>query len=114
MNKDHFPVNIPLDYDFGYLIGAYLADGCLTDNHVLVSKNDPEYFKPIENGVINMELVIGTLLKNTIILTGKMVELLDYVLILQSILLNIIVENFHIISIYIQLFYKLQNNSIKD
>ena len=114
MNKDHFPVNIPLDYDFGYLIGAYLADGCLTDNHVLVAKNDSEYFKPIENGVINMELVIGTLLKNTIILTGKMVELLDYVLILQSILLNIIVENFHIISIYIQLFYKLQNNSIKD
>lgn len=48
MNKGHFPVNIPLDYDFGYLIGAYLADGCLTDNHVLVSKNDPEYFKPIE------------------------------------------------------------------
>ena len=47
MNKGHFPVNIPLDYDFGYLIGAYLADGCLTDNHVLVAKNDPEYFKPI-------------------------------------------------------------------
>ena len=60
-----------------------------------------------------MELVIGILLENLIILTGKMVELLDYVLILQLILLNIIVENFHIINLYIQHYYKHQNNFIK-
>lgn len=47
-NKEHFPVNIPLDYDFGYLIGAYLANGCLSDNIVLNVKNDLEYFKPIK------------------------------------------------------------------
>ena len=30
MNDYTIPENIPLDYNFGYLIGAYAAEGCLS------------------------------------------------------------------------------------
>ena len=41
------PAVIPLDYDFGYLVGAYCAEGCMTKHHVSISNNDAEYFGPI-------------------------------------------------------------------
>ena len=42
------PAKIPLDYDFGYLIGAYCAEGCMTAHQISISNNDIEYLKPIE------------------------------------------------------------------
>ena len=37
------PLKIELSYDFGFFIGAYLADGCVTDHQVSISKNNDEY-----------------------------------------------------------------------
>ena len=42
------PEVIPLDYNFGYLIGAYAAEGCMTRFQVSISNNDIEYLKPIQ------------------------------------------------------------------
>ena len=42
------PENIDMDYDFGYLIGAYAAEGCMTKHQVSISNNDDEYLKPIQ------------------------------------------------------------------
>ena len=42
------PEVIPLDYNFGYLIGAYAAEGCMTKFQVSISNNDVEYLKPIQ------------------------------------------------------------------
>lgn len=42
------PAEIPLDYDFGYLVGAYCAEGCMTAHQISISNNDLEYLKPIE------------------------------------------------------------------
>ena len=42
------PEKIPLDYDFGYLIGAYCAEGCMTKHQISIANNDSEYLKPIE------------------------------------------------------------------
>jgi DNA-directed RNA polymerase beta' subunit len=41
------PENIELDYNFGYLLGAYASEGCMTKFQVSISNNDSEYFKPI-------------------------------------------------------------------
>ena len=41
--------NIPLDYEFGYLIGAYCAEGCMTKHQISIANNDDEYLKPIES-----------------------------------------------------------------
>lgn len=41
------PENIPLDYNFGYLVGAYCADGCMTKHQISISKNDKNYVEPI-------------------------------------------------------------------
>jgi hypothetical protein len=43
------PENIPLDYEFGYLLGAYAAEGCMTKHQISISNNDIEYLKPINN-----------------------------------------------------------------
>ena len=43
------PENIPLDYDFGYLLGAYAAEGCMTKHQISIANNDIEYLKPIIN-----------------------------------------------------------------
>jgi intein/homing endonuclease len=43
------PDVIPLDYEFGYLIGAYCAEGCMTKHQVSISNNDNDYLKPIES-----------------------------------------------------------------
>ena len=41
------PEEIQLDYNFGYLIGAYAADGCTSNCQISISNNDAQYFEPI-------------------------------------------------------------------
>ena len=41
------PEVIELDYNFGYLLGAYASEGCMTKFQISISNNDAEYFKPI-------------------------------------------------------------------
>ena len=41
------PEVIDMDYDFGYLMGAYCAEGCTTKFQMSISNNDPAYFAPI-------------------------------------------------------------------
>jgi DNA-directed RNA polymerase beta' subunit len=48
MCEYNIPEKIPLDYNFGYLIGAYCAEGCMTDHQVSISNNDSVYYGPIE------------------------------------------------------------------
>jgi len=38
-----FPMKIPLDRNFGFFMGAYLAEGCLTEHQVHISNNDPDF-----------------------------------------------------------------------
>ena len=47
MNNYTIPEVIPLDYNFGYLIGAYAAEGCMTKYQLSIANNDMDYFKPI-------------------------------------------------------------------
>jgi DNA-directed RNA polymerase beta' subunit len=42
------PEHIPLDFDFGYLIGAYCAEGCTTRTQISIANNCREFFAPIE------------------------------------------------------------------
>jgi DNA-directed RNA polymerase beta' subunit len=42
------PEVIDLDYNFGYLIGAYCAEGCMTKHQISIANNDSAYFGPIE------------------------------------------------------------------
>lgn len=46
-NDGSLPDIIDMDYDFGYLVGAYAAEGCMTKHQISISNNDIEYFKPI-------------------------------------------------------------------
>jgi DNA-directed RNA polymerase beta' subunit len=41
------PETIPLDYNFGYFVGAYAAEGCMTQFQMSISNNDSNYFQPI-------------------------------------------------------------------
>ena len=41
------PEVIDLDYNFGYLIGAYAAEGAMTDHQLSIANNDESYFEPI-------------------------------------------------------------------
>jgi DNA-directed RNA polymerase II subunit RPB1 len=47
MNDYCIPENIPLDYNFGYLIGAYASEGCMTKFQISIANNDEVYFQPI-------------------------------------------------------------------
>ena len=47
MNNYNIPEEIPLDYNFGYLIGAYSAQGCMTKTQLSIANNDIDYFQPI-------------------------------------------------------------------
>ena len=38
-----FPEQMPLDRKFGFLVGAYLAEGCVTKTYVAISNNDAGY-----------------------------------------------------------------------
>ena len=42
------PEIIDLDYNFGYLIGAYCVEGCMTKHQISIANNDSAYFAPIE------------------------------------------------------------------
>lgn len=42
------PEHIQLDYDFGYLIGAYCAEGCMTRTQISIANNDTNYITPIK------------------------------------------------------------------
>jgi hypothetical protein len=42
------PAEIPLDYDFGYLVGAYCAEGCMTKHQISIANNDLEYLKQFD------------------------------------------------------------------
>lgn len=44
----HFPERLVLDELFGFVIGAYLAEGCVTEHHVLISNNDRSFTDRIE------------------------------------------------------------------
>ena len=41
------PETIPLDYNFGYFVGAYAAEGCMTKFQMSIANNDTDYFQPI-------------------------------------------------------------------
>lgn len=41
------PEIIDLDYNFGYFIGAYCAEGCLTKHQISIANNDTNYYGPI-------------------------------------------------------------------
>jgi DNA-directed RNA polymerase beta' subunit len=45
---NNIPDKIPLDYDFGYLMGAYCAGGSTTKNQISISNHYDEYLLPIE------------------------------------------------------------------
>jgi len=47
MNAYNIPEEIPLDYNFGYLVGAYAAEGCMTKFQLSIANNDETYFDPI-------------------------------------------------------------------
>ena len=47
MTKFAIPENIELDYNFGYLVGAYASEGCMTKCQMSISNNDLNYFAPI-------------------------------------------------------------------
>ena len=42
------PETIELDYDFGYLVGAYCAEGCMTKHQISIANNDNAYLEPIQ------------------------------------------------------------------
>ena len=46
--KSTIPEEIQLDYDFGYLMGAYCAEGCVTKTQISIANIEPGYFDPIE------------------------------------------------------------------
>lgn len=42
------PEKINMDFDFGYLLGAYCAEGCVTNTQISISNNNKTYLEPIE------------------------------------------------------------------
>jgi intein/homing endonuclease len=69
MNKYNIPEEIPLDYNFGYLIGAYSAEGCMTKTQISIANNDRNYFAPIlelcEKFNITTTLTVSTSINNS-------------------------------------------------
>ena len=45
--QSRIPEKIPYDFEFGYLIGAYCAEGCITKTQISISNNDVKFFEPI-------------------------------------------------------------------
>ena len=46
--QGEIPEEIELDYDFGYLMGAYCAEGCITKTQISIANIEDGYFEPIE------------------------------------------------------------------
>ena len=44
----NIPANIPLNNEFGYFIGAYLADGMCNELRIIISKEDKDFISPIK------------------------------------------------------------------
>ena len=44
----NIPANIPLNNEFGYFVGAYLADGMCNDLRIIISKADKDFIEPIK------------------------------------------------------------------
>ena len=47
----YIPEQIPLDNDFGFLIGIYLAEGLVTKTYVCISNKDKEVLKKIRHDI---------------------------------------------------------------
>ena len=45
--KYTIPESVELNYNFGYLVGAYAAEGCMTKSQISIANNDLAYFAPI-------------------------------------------------------------------
>ena len=48
MNDYLIPEMLPLDYNLGYLVGAYASEGCMNKFQVSISNNVDSYFAPIK------------------------------------------------------------------
>ena len=48
MNDYLIPELLPLDYNLGYLVGAYASEGCMNRFQVSISNNVDSYFEPIK------------------------------------------------------------------
>jgi DNA-directed RNA polymerase beta' subunit len=46
-NPQNIPEVIPLNYNWGYLIGAYAAEGCMTNFQLSIANNVDSFFEPI-------------------------------------------------------------------
>lgn len=46
-NDYNIPEKIELNYNFGYLVGAYAAEGCMTKHQISIANNVDNYFEPI-------------------------------------------------------------------
>ena len=44
----NIPANIPLNNEFGYFVGAYLADGMCNELRIIISKEDKDFIAPIK------------------------------------------------------------------
>ena len=42
-NVSEIPEKIPLDIEFGFFVGAYLAEGCVTDSYISIANNDKKF-----------------------------------------------------------------------
>jgi DNA-directed RNA polymerase beta' subunit len=47
MNKAHVPESIPLNAEFGFFVGAYLAEGMSNTTQVCITNNDSDYLQKI-------------------------------------------------------------------
>ena len=50
------PESIPLTQDFGYFVGAYLAEGMSNTTQINITNNDQEFFDPIKRVLAEWEI----------------------------------------------------------
>ena len=43
-----FPQTLKLDRDFGFFVGAYLAEGCVNQSQVVIANNDTDFIKAVQ------------------------------------------------------------------
>ncbi len=58
--QSHFPAKIPLDNDFGFLIGIYLAEGWVTKTFVGISNKDPVIRRRVTDWCDNLGVTYHT------------------------------------------------------
>lgn len=69
-NITKIPVQIPLNYNFGFFIGAYLAEGLATETYVCISNNDANFRKYIEDFCKSMSIGYHTVVQENKIKEG--------------------------------------------